>query len=194
VGEAAPDALAHVVRRASDAAGPSRQARPWLPSARCELNDSGWRILVPAACWDTDATPAALAESLRVDIVHGTQVRTVSPRGVSIGTGRSDIHLQTLGPESLMRFTAWTEGRAVLALSSSLKTAVQRVLVQLAPLEADRATLRVQVTQTTRSTRQWAGFWSEVPVPVPLAHQEAIARAFTMHDSWVSPQLLERMS
>jgi hypothetical protein len=81
----------------------------------------------------------------------------------------------------------------VLALQSRVKSAVTRVLVQLEPLETEATHCPVLFTETSRSTRQWAGFWSNVPLPLPLAYRAAIARAFPMHDSWVTPELIGKL-
>lgn len=170
---------------------PAPDGRGTFIKAASRLTSGGWQCDVPAECWGEGA---GRADQVSIAAIKGTGARPLTGRDIAIFEQRGAVHLQTTGPESLMRLTMMAEERVPLALSSTRVSAVTRVIVRLAPFEEKESALPVLLTQTSLSTRQWAGFWADVKLPLPARYREAIARVFPMHDTWVTPALIGRLS
>lgn len=171
---------------------PATTAEATSARAICRLTPAALQIDVPAWCWQAGDALGELVRSLEVSGLR--RAEPLSGRELSIALRGDHVRLESRSPESLIRLTAMAERAEFLALSSPVKSAVHRVLIALSPVESDDTELRVFTTQTSRSTRQWAGFWSDVALPVPVTLRRAIATAYPMHDRWATPAFLKALS
>jgi hypothetical protein len=148
---------------------------------------SGLELDVPAACWGEGVDAHTLAATVSAATLDGT---LLTPRHLEVVPIGDIVRLRTREPEALFRLTAMMEASTPLVLAAKGVHAITRLAVLTSPLTEASAAFPTVPTQTTLSTRQWAGFWAHLPVPVPLELRVAISRAFPAHDTWLTPELV----